>query len=525
MNEQSSRSHAILQMTLRNPRNKLHGQLSFIDLAGSEKVNASSTLHPYRSAPLRCDTGGGHGSSPIPHFYPTTWTLSNGLTSQRSTLTQGSDTAENEKKTRMEGAEINKSLLALKECIRSMTDANSSYTPFRSSKLTQVLKESFVGNGRTVMIANISPDSRSSMETVNTLRYADRVKAIGKSAAGKAKTDLIGASSYTSTTTAAAAPRATTAPSYFEARQAVAAGTARNRAVKTKSVNSSGLDMSFEKENIVNRATHRRVSQGGLGRYDASMVEASFDDEATSETEMPHKRRRSLTRTAANGVGVGNKMQAQCLSLDASECSFEDLDLDGTEDSAFVYQGDSAHGSVRGAEARAGQVPAEESAADAMVTAENAVEFVNLFRSQIEKSMALIEQEVVMLDKLERGGEQPLTPDNVEQVRRLLQVLHATRASLAWDVHVCPCVSRTLKNPVTMRKELFVTPRPQTLAGEDDDCLHPPKRACTLHSCVGCRCGVGVGDVPFGCCRACGLHMRAAICANVSSSRQGPCQL
>ena len=51
---------------------------------------------------------------------------------------KGSDTAENEKKTRMEGAEINKSLLALKECIRSMTDANSSYTPFRSSKLTQV---------------------------------------------------------------------------------------------------------------------------------------------------------------------------------------------------------------------------------------------------------------------------------------------------------------------------------------------------------------------------------------------------
>eukprot|EP00960_Hanusia_phi_P023025 680463-Hanusia_phi.AAC.1 len=128
MNEQSSRSHAILQMSLRTDRGKLHGQLSFIDLAGSEK---------------------------------------------------GSDTAENEKKTRMEGAEINKSLLALKECIRSMTDS-AGYTPFRSSKLTQVLKESFVGNGRTVMIANISPAASSSMETVNTLRYADRVKAIGK---------------------------------------------------------------------------------------------------------------------------------------------------------------------------------------------------------------------------------------------------------------------------------------------------------------------------------------------------------
>ena len=36
--------------------------------------------------------------------------------------------------------------------------------------------------------------------------------------------------------------------------------------------------------------------------------------------------------------------------------------------------------------------------------------------------MALIEQEVVMLDKLERGGDEPLTSDNVEQVQRLLQV-------------------------------------------------------------------------------------------------------
>ena len=122
----------------------------------------------------------------------------------------------------------------------------------------QVLKESFVGNGRTVMIANISPDSRSSMETVNTLRYADRVKAIGKSAAGsgaaKDKVNAIGASSYASSTAAAVAPRATTAPSYYEARQAAAAaaGPPRTRAVK-KSSAAAGLDTSVEKENILNR--------------------------------------------------------------------------------------------------------------------------------------------------------------------------------------------------------------------------------------------------------------------------------
>ncbi len=36
-NAESSRSHAILQISIRNPQNKLHGKLSFIDLAGSER--------------------------------------------------------------------------------------------------------------------------------------------------------------------------------------------------------------------------------------------------------------------------------------------------------------------------------------------------------------------------------------------------------------------------------------------------------------------------------------------------------
>lgn len=73
----------------------------------------------------------------------------------------------------MEGAEINKSLLALKECIRAL-DQDKRHTPFRQSKLTQVLKDSFVGNSRTCMIATISPNQSNSEHTLNTLRYADR---------------------------------------------------------------------------------------------------------------------------------------------------------------------------------------------------------------------------------------------------------------------------------------------------------------------------------------------------------------
>lgn len=77
----------------------------------------------------------------------------------------------------MEGAEINKSLLALKECIRAL-DSGSSHVPFRASKLTMVLRDSFLNkqSAKIVMIACINPGSSSADHTLNTLRYADRLK-------------------------------------------------------------------------------------------------------------------------------------------------------------------------------------------------------------------------------------------------------------------------------------------------------------------------------------------------------------
>jgi len=79
----------------------------------------------------------------------------------------------------LEGAEINKSLLCLKECIRSMNDKNIKHIPFRASSLTKVLRDSFLDRGdnsRIVMIACVSPGNTSSDHTINTLRYAIRLK-------------------------------------------------------------------------------------------------------------------------------------------------------------------------------------------------------------------------------------------------------------------------------------------------------------------------------------------------------------
>ncbi|CAD7942064.1 unnamed protein product [Amoebophrya sp. A120] len=77
----------------------------------------------------------------------------------------------------LEGANINRSLLALGNCITALADDNS-FVPYRDSKLTRLLKDSLGGNCRTVMIANVSPCHHNFEDTHNTLKYANRAKAI-----------------------------------------------------------------------------------------------------------------------------------------------------------------------------------------------------------------------------------------------------------------------------------------------------------------------------------------------------------
>ncbi|KAI9728411.1 MAG: kinesin-like protein Klp5 [Chrysothrix sp. TS-e1954] len=133
-NATSSRSHAVLQINVsqkdRNADiNEPHtmATLSIIDLAGSERASATK----------------------------------------------------NRGERLMEGANINKSLLALGSCINALCDPRKhNHVPYRNSKLTRLLKFSLGGNCKTVMIVCVSPSSIHFDETQNTLRYANRAKNI-----------------------------------------------------------------------------------------------------------------------------------------------------------------------------------------------------------------------------------------------------------------------------------------------------------------------------------------------------------
>ncbi|KAG0160823.1 hypothetical protein PDIDSM_8353 [Penicillium digitatum] len=130
MNQESSRSHSIFVITVTQKNvetgSAKSGQLFLVDLAGSEKVGKT-------------------GAS--------------------------GQTLEEAKK-------INKSLSALGMVINALTDGKSTHIPYRDSKLTRILQESLGGNSRTTLIINCSPSSYNDAETISTLRFGVRAKAI-----------------------------------------------------------------------------------------------------------------------------------------------------------------------------------------------------------------------------------------------------------------------------------------------------------------------------------------------------------
>ena len=130
MNENSSRSHTLVIMTLHQKNTKTleakTGRLYLVDLAGSEKI---------------AKTG------------------SSGITLEEAKI-------------------INKSLSTLGMVINALTDGKSMHIPYRESKLTRVLTESLGGNAKTCLIITCSPSSYNESETLSTLRFGTRAKKI-----------------------------------------------------------------------------------------------------------------------------------------------------------------------------------------------------------------------------------------------------------------------------------------------------------------------------------------------------------
>ncbi|UKJ90619.2 kinesin-like protein [Theileria orientalis] len=152
-NDRSSRSHALLRVELKNKETgKLHGSLVFIDLAGSER--GADSLGIYHTPDK--------SRSPKQPF-------------ERQSTNKSLFGESVVSKASFEGTCINKSLLALKECIRAM-ESEKHHVPFRDSELTKVLRDIFIRESKNVMIANLSPSNRCFDQTINTMRYASKVK-------------------------------------------------------------------------------------------------------------------------------------------------------------------------------------------------------------------------------------------------------------------------------------------------------------------------------------------------------------
>ncbi|KAG8958268.1 hypothetical protein FRC00_002888, partial [Tulasnella sp. 408] len=98
-----------------------------------------------------------------------------------------------------EGISINSGLLALGNVISALGDPSRSrslapgqahiHVPYRDSKLTRLLQDSLGGNAHTLMIACVSPAEWNALETVNTLKYANRARNIKNRAEVREKED------------------------------------------------------------------------------------------------------------------------------------------------------------------------------------------------------------------------------------------------------------------------------------------------------------------------------------------------
>jgi kinesin family protein C2/C3 len=88
-----------------------------------------------------------------------------------------------------EAQAINKSLSALGDVISALGGKKGTHVPYRNSKLTFLLQDSLSGSSKVLMFCNVSPASYNLGETVCTLTFAARCRNVELGAAKKAGTE------------------------------------------------------------------------------------------------------------------------------------------------------------------------------------------------------------------------------------------------------------------------------------------------------------------------------------------------
>ncbi|XP_075217567.1 kinesin-like protein 31E isoform X2 [Lycorma delicatula] len=156
MNSQSSRSHAIFTLHIRQQRIAKVEEIDYdVDTRSEGMESSTSSEKEFVTLSAKFHFVDLAGSERLKRT---------GATGERA----------------KEGISINCGLLALGNVISALGDKSKKalHVPYRDSKLTRLLQDSLGGNSRTVMIACVSPSDRDFMETLNTLKYANRARNI-----------------------------------------------------------------------------------------------------------------------------------------------------------------------------------------------------------------------------------------------------------------------------------------------------------------------------------------------------------
>uniref|UniRef100_A0A2K6F5Y9 Kinesin family member 21A n=1 Tax=Propithecus coquereli TaxID=379532 RepID=A0A2K6F5Y9_PROCO len=153
MNVQSSRSHAIF--TIHVCQTRVCPQIDVENATDNKMISESSQMNEFETLTAKFHFVDLAGSERLKRT---------GATGERA----------------KEGISINCGLLALGNVISALGDKSkrATHVPYRDSKLTRLLQDSLGGNSQTIMIACVSPSDRDFMETLNTLKYANRARNI-----------------------------------------------------------------------------------------------------------------------------------------------------------------------------------------------------------------------------------------------------------------------------------------------------------------------------------------------------------